>query len=54
VNVSRERATVAPGDRIAQLVIAPVTHAELAELAEVDELPTTTRGDGGFGSTGVR
>jgi dUTP pyrophosphatase len=51
VNVSRERSTVAPGDRIAQLVIAPVTHAE---LAEVDELPATARGDGGFGSTGVR
>ncbi len=38
-----------PGQRIAQLVIAPVIRAE---LVEVDELPTTTRGDGGFGSTG--
>ena len=34
---------------IAQLVIAPVVRAE---LAEVDELPATERGTGGFGSTG--
>jgi dUTP pyrophosphatase len=51
VNLSRERATIAPGERIAQLVIAPVTRAE---LVEVDELSATERGDGGFGSTGVR
>jgi dUTP pyrophosphatase len=37
------------GDRIAQLVLAPVT---LAEWDEVDELDETTRGAGGFGSTG--
>jgi len=37
------------GQRIAQLVIAPVVQAE---LAEVDELPATGRGAGGFGSTG--
>jgi dUTP pyrophosphatase len=37
------------GDRIAQLVIAPVTRAE---VVEVDELSDTTRGDGGYGSTG--
>lgn len=35
--------------RIAQLVIAPVVQAE---LSEVDELPATARGAGGFGSTG--
>lgn len=40
---------IAPGDRIAQLVIAPVVQAE---LSEVDELPVTARGAGGFGSTG--
>jgi dUTP pyrophosphatase len=39
------------GDRIAQLVIVPVAQAE---LVEVDELPESTRGAGGFGSTGVR
>lgn len=38
------------GDRIAQIVIAPVTRAEIVETTEVDE---TDRGVGGFGSTGV-
>ena len=37
------------GQRIAQMVIAPVVQAE---LCEVDELPATGRGAGGFGSTG--
>jgi len=39
------------GDRIAQGVIAPVA---TAEFIEVDELSDTTRGNGGFGSTGVK
>jgi dUTP pyrophosphatase len=38
------------GDRIAQMVIVPVASAS---VAEVDELPASTRGAGGFGSTGV-
>jgi len=37
------------GDRIAQLVLAPVTRAEVVEVSELDE---TERGAGGFGSTG--
>jgi dUTP pyrophosphatase len=37
------------GDRIAQLVPAPVQHADLEEVASLDE---TARGSGGFGSTG--
>jgi dUTP pyrophosphatase len=37
------------GDKIAQLVIQPVAHAD---LEVVDELPESARGDGGFGSTG--
>lgn len=41
---------VEKGDRIAQMVVAPVTRAE---VAEVDELDATDRGEGGFGSTGV-
>jgi dUTP pyrophosphatase len=40
---------IAPGQRIAQLVIAPVVQAE---LVEVDDLSATERGTGGFGSTG--
>jgi dUTP pyrophosphatase len=49
VNHDRAAVTVARGDRIAQLVIQRV---EPAELVEVDELPPTDRGAGGFGSTG--
>lgn len=41
---------IAHGDRIAQLVVAPVTHGVLTEVAELDQ---TVRGSGGFGSTGV-
>ncbi|MEW5743388.1 MAG: dUTP diphosphatase [Myxococcota bacterium] len=50
VNLSREPTTVRRGDRIAQLVVAPVSHAT---LLEVDALTETSRGSGGFGSTGV-
>jgi len=42
---------VQPGDRIAQLVIAPVAHAAFEVVGQLAE---TTRGEGGFGSTGVR
>ena len=49
VNLGAAPFVVEPGHRIAQLVIAPVVQAE---LAEVDELPATERGAGGFGSTG--
>jgi dUTP pyrophosphatase len=38
------------GDKIAQIVVAPVT---LAAVEEVDEIDETDRGTGGFGSTGV-
>ena len=41
--------TVQPGDRIAQLMIAPVIQAR---VQMVDELDDTARGAGGFGSTG--
>ena len=41
---------VKKGDRIAQIVVAPVTRAEIVETDEVDG---TERGGGGFGSTGV-
>ena len=41
---------VKKGDKIAQIVIAPVTQPEIVETTEVDE---TDRGSGGFGSTGV-
>jgi dUTP pyrophosphatase len=50
VNVSQEAVAIAPLQRIAQLVIAPVARAE---LVEVEALATTDRGAGGYGSTGV-
>jgi dUTP pyrophosphatase len=49
VNLGEGTVTVNRGDRIAQLVVAPVTRAHFVEVAEVAE---TTRGRGGFGSTG--
>ena len=50
INLGEADFTVKKGDKIAQIVIAPVTQPEIAETAEVDE---TDRGAGGFGSTGV-
>lgn len=49
INHGAEPFAIARGDRVAQLVLAPVTQARWAEVAELDE---TTRGAGGFGSTG--
>ena len=48
-NISKEPYTVTPDERIAQLVIAPVS---MCETVEVEELDDTERGAGGFGSTG--
>ena len=48
-NLGAEPYVVNPGDRIAQLVIAPVV---TAELEETDALADSARGDGGFGHTG--
>lgn len=49
INLSPVKFVVRNGDRIAQLVVAPVAHVR---LVETDALPETGRGDGGFGSTG--
>ncbi|MBI3134874.1 MAG: dUTP diphosphatase [Bacteroidetes bacterium] len=51
VNLSNENFTINDGERIAQLVVA---RYEQAEFLEVDELNETSRGAGGFGSTGVK
>lgn len=50
INMGSEAVVIQRGDRIAQMVIAPVT---CATLVEVDSLPETVRGAGGFGHTGV-
>ncbi len=49
VNLGQAPFEIRRGERIAQLVVAPVTHAELIEVGAVAD---TERGDGGFGSTG--
>lgn len=51
INLGEAMFTVEPGMRIAQLVVAPVV---TVDWAETEDLPETLRGDGGFGSTGVR
>ena len=51
VNLSNEPFVVEPGERIAQLVLAK---HEVIEWEEVEELADSARGEGGFGSTGVK
>jgi dUTP pyrophosphatase len=48
---ARESYTVAVGDRIAQLIVLPVSRAH---FVPVEKVPGTARGEGGFGSTGYR
>ncbi|HPE36290.1 MAG TPA: dUTP diphosphatase [Spirochaetales bacterium] len=49
INLGSDPVVISPGERVAQLVIAPVAHAE---FTVVPELPASERGSGGFGSTG--
>lgn len=49
INLGREPVEIGPGERIAQLVLAPVARAAFVEVASIGE---TERGAGGFGSTG--
>jgi dUTP pyrophosphatase len=51
VNLSNEDFTIENGERVAQLVIAK---HERAQWFEVEELSETSRGEGGFGSTGIK
>ena len=51
INLSAEEQCIESGDRVAQLLFAPVTRGE---LLEVQVLEDTARGRGGFGSTGER
>lgn len=50
INLGPEPYELTHGTRIAQMIIAPVAHAQ---VVEVDELDETVRGTGGFGSTGT-
>jgi dUTP pyrophosphatase len=49
VNLGQEAFTIRRGERIAQMIVAPVTRVE---LTRADSLSATARGSGGFGSTG--
>jgi dUTP pyrophosphatase len=51
INLGSEVCVVTHGMRIAQLVVAPVARAVVEQVAELD---STERGQGGFGSTGLR
>jgi dUTP pyrophosphatase len=50
INLGQDSFTVRRGDRIAQMIIAPVLRAAWREVSTLDE---TSRGDGGFGHTGM-
>jgi dUTP pyrophosphatase len=50
INHGAERVSFSRGDRIAQLAVVPIVEVD---WVEVDELDDTSRGGGGFGSTGV-
>jgi dUTP pyrophosphatase len=51
INLGQETVKIEKGQKIAQIVFK---HVEHVELEEVDKLSETTRGEGGFGSTGLR
>ena len=50
INLSQQDFTITPGMRIAQMVIAPVTHCRFEDTLQLD---MSDRGAGGFGSTGL-
>ncbi len=49
INLSQEAQTISPGDRIAQMIVAPVVQVS---WKPVTQLSDSSRGNGGFGSTG--
>lgn len=53
INHGNEPFTIESGDRIAQLIVAPVSQVEIEAVNDEAALGGTERGDGGFGSTGV-
>ena len=50
INLSQDDVTIQRADRIAQMVLCPVVKAQVQEVSEIEK---TTRGEGGFGSTGT-
>jgi dUTP pyrophosphatase len=51
INLGQEPVVLKRGDRIAQLLISPVAHAQVVKVEKVDD---THRGEGGFGHTGLQ
>ncbi len=51
INLGKERYVVKRGDRIAQMVVQPVCHAR---IKLVEEIASSSRGEGGFGHTGLK
>jgi dUTP pyrophosphatase len=52
VNLGSEAVTLSAGERVAQLVVAPVTRVRVETCTRAEELGASERGSGGFGSTG--
>lgn len=53
INLGEADFTIRHGERIAQLIVAPVSRPELQEVTSANDLALTSRGEGGFGSTGM-
>jgi len=54
INLSNDNFNIKHGDRIAQAVISPVISGRWSNLTKLTKLTNTLRGDGGFGSTGIK
>ena len=54
INLSKTNFSINHGDRIAQAVISPVVAGRWSKLIKIDSLESTERGDGGFGSSGIK
>lgn len=54
INLSKTNFTINHGDRVAQAVISPVIAGRWSKLIKIETLESTDRGDGGFGSTGIK
>jgi dUTP pyrophosphatase len=53
INNSENEFNVSVGDRIAQLLIEPIYYPDVDSVSSIEELSSTSRGSGGFGSTGL-
>ena len=51
INLSQKAYTIEPGDKVAQMLVQLVHQPEIEEISELSE---TQRGDGGFGSSGIK